>query len=234
MSFDTIVFDLDGTLVDSAPDLAEALNRVLADHGLPSVTAASVRHMVGEGAMKMIERGFAAAGRPMDRAPVAGLRDRFLAHYGDCLADSTRPFPGVVEALETLAAAGRRLAVCTNKSAAMSRRLLESLDLARFFPVIVGGDSLPVHKPDPAHLTATILRAGGSPDDAAMVGDSVADVGAARAAGVPVVVVTYGYSRIAPEELDADARIDHFDGLIPALARVAGAAAPSPEDGLRR
>ncbi len=224
MPFDTIVFDLDGTLIDSAPDLAEALNRVLADNGLPPVTPPSVRRMVGEGAAAMIARGFAAAGRPVEDPPPDRLRDSFLSHYADCLDESTRPWPGAVEALEALAAAGHRLAVCTNKPEAMSRTLLDRLDLARFFRAVLGGDSLAVRKPDPRHLTATIRQAGGAATDAVMVGDSIADVDAARAAGVPVVVVTFGYSRVPASELDADARIGHFDGLIPALERVARSA----------
>ena len=231
MPFDTVVFDLDGTLVDSAPDLTEALNRTLADHGLPAATPKSVRSMVGEGAVRMIERGFAAAGRPLDDDTLRDrLRCRFLDHYGDCLADSTRPFPGVVATLEALAGAGRRLAVCTNKPEAMSRTLLDRLDLTRFFPIVLGGDSLPVRKPDPRHLTETIRLAGGAASGAAMVGDSFVDVDAARAAGIPVGVVTFGYSRIAVEELDADARIDHVDGLIPALAQIARSAVPRTAD----
>ena len=224
MPFDTVVFDLDGTLIDSAPDLAEALNRVLAENGLPPATEASVRHMVGEGAGPMLARGFSAAGRPVGDPPPESLRRRFLAHYADCLADSTRPWPGVERALEALAAAGRRLAVCTNKPEAMSRDVLEKLGLARFFPVVLGGDSLAVRKPDPGHLVETIRRAGGAPGAAAMVGDSMADVAAARGAGVPVVAVTFGYTRTPPRDLGADALIDGFDELIPALARLAHAA----------
>ena len=222
MPFDTIVFDLDGTLVDSAPDLAEALNRLLGENGLPEVAPDSVRCMVGEGAARMIARGFAAAGRVVGDEPPDGLRRRFLAHYADCLADSTRPFPGAVAALETLAAAGRRLAVCTNKSEATSRALLDRLGLSRFFGAVVGGDSLAVHKPDPRHLTAAILRAGGTPERAAMVGDSIVDVEAARAAAVPVVAVSFGYTRIPPAQLGADALIESFDELVPALDRLAG------------
>ena len=226
MPFDTIVFDLDGTLVDSAPDLAEALNRVLDENGLPTVAPDAVRHMVGEGAARMIARGFAAAGRAVGDEPPDRLRQRFLAHYADCLADSTRPFPGAVAALETLAAAGRRLAVCTNKSEATSRALLDRLDLSRFFSAVVGGDSLAAHKPDPRHLVAAILRAGGAPERAVMVGDSIVDVEAARAAAVPVVAVSFGYTRIPPDQLGADALIENFDELLPALERLARGRSP--------
>lgn len=213
-----IIFDLDGTLVDSAPDLTEALNRVLIEQDLPSVTAASVRHMVGDGAVKMIERGFRTAGKSFDGALPDQLRQAFLDHYADCLIDQTRPYPGVIETLEKFAAAGRRMAVCTNKPIAMSEVILAKLGMEQFFDAVLGGDSLPVHKPDPAHLHAAIKGAGGTAPHAVMVGDSKTDVGAARNAGVPVVVVSFGYTRIAPRDLGADAVIDHFDELIPAIA----------------
>jgi phosphoglycolate phosphatase len=216
----TIVFDLDGTLIDSAPDLTEALNRVLAEQDLPPVSAAAVRHMVGDGAVKMIERGFAAAGRPWDDGLPLVLRDSFLAHYEDCLTENTVAFDGVVVALERLREAGLRLAICTNKPAAMSETILAHLGLDHFFASVLGGDSLAVRKPDPLHLLETISRAGGSRDAAVMVGDSATDVGAARNAGVPVVVVSFGYTRIAPAELGADALIGHFDELLSALSTV--------------
>lgn len=223
MAFETVVFDLDGTLVDSAPDLAEALNRVLAEKALPPVTPASVRGMVGEGAARMIARGFAAAGRPVGDPPPDALRRSFLAHYAECLADSTRPFPGAEEALRRLDAEGRRLAVCTNKPEDMSRALLETLGLARWFRAVLGGDSLPVRKPDPRHLIAAVRAAGGDPRDAAMVGDSLPDAEAAHGAGAAAVIVTFGYTRIPPRELPADAHIDGFDELLPALQSLARA-----------
>ncbi len=218
-----IIFDLDGTLVDSAPDLTEALNRVLSDQGLPSVELAAVRHMIGDGAVKLIERGFTAAGRAFDGNLPQDLRQAFLDHYEDCLTDKTRPFPGAVKALEFLAGEGIRMGVCTNKPAAMSEVILERLGLARFFDTLLGGDSLAVTKPDPTPLYAAIEGAGGSaapgnPNGAVMVGDSHTDVATARAAGTPVVVVSFGYTRIAPRDLGADAVIDHYDELVPALS----------------
>ncbi|MDP6954257.1 MAG: phosphoglycolate phosphatase [Alphaproteobacteria bacterium] len=216
----TIVFDLDGTLIDSAPDLTEALNRVLDEQDLPPVTTAAVRHMVGDGAVKMIERGFAAAGRPWDDGLPLALRDSFLAHYEDCMTDNTVAFDGVRGALEALRGAGQTLAICTNKPEAMSETILSRLGLDHFFTSVLGGDSLAVRKPDPQHLLETISRAGGSREAAVMVGDSATDVGAARNAGVPVVAVSFGYTRIAPAELGADALIEHFDELLPALATV--------------
>jgi len=217
-----IIFDLDGTLVDSAPDLTEALNRVLADQGLPSVELAAVRHMIGDGAVKLIERGFAAAGLAFDGNLPQDLRQSFLDHYEDCMTDKTRPFPGVIEALEHLAGEGLRMAVCTNKPAAMSEVILDRLGLDRFFDALLGGDSLAVTKPDPAPLYAAIKGAGGEvvsgeASGAVMIGDSHTDVATARAAGTPVVVVSFGYTRIAPRDLGADAVIDHYDELIPTL-----------------
>lgn len=216
-----VIFDLDGTLIDSAPDLTEALNRLLREEGLPPVPVQSVRHMVGDGAAKMIERGLTAAGRTLDGPLPDLLRESFLAHYEDCLTGTTRPFPGVVRTLERFAAVGRRMAVCTNKPEAMSFAILEQLGLARFFDIVLGGDSLTVRKPDPAPLIAAIEGAGGTPPTAVMVGDSRTDVATARAAGVPVIAVSFGYTSIAPRELGADAVIDHFDELIPALAAMA-------------
>lgn len=217
-----IIFDLDGTLVDSAPDLTEALNRVLAEQGLPPVELAAVRHMIGDGAVKLIERGFTAAGRAFDGNLPQDLRQSFLDHYEDCLTDSTRPFPGAMEALDYLAGEGVRMAVCTNKPAAMSEVILDRLGLNRFFDTLLGGDSLAVTKPDPAPLYAAIEGAGGTvtpgkANGAVMIGDSHTDVATARAAGTPVVVVSFGYTRIAPRDLGADAVIDHYDELITAL-----------------
>jgi phosphoglycolate phosphatase len=217
-----IVFDLDGTLIDSAPDLAQALNRVLGDHGVPPVEADKVRHMVGDGAVTLIERSFAAAGRHFDTARPEAFRQSFLDHYAACLTDRTVPNDGVVAVLEELRAAGRRLAVCTNKPAGMSEVILERLELAHFFDAVLGGDSLAVAKPHPAPLLTAIERAGGGAG-AVMVGDSHTDVATARAAGVAVVVVSFGYTRIAPRELGADAVIDHFDELVPAIAALDGA-----------
>lgn len=221
-----VIFDLDGTLIDSAPDLAEALNRVLADQGLPSVELAAVRHMIGDGAVKLIERGFTAAGRAFDGNLPQELRQGFMDHYEDCMTDKTLPFPGAVEALEYLAGEGIRMAVCTNKPVAMSEVILDRLGLSKFFDALFGGDSVGVTKPDPTPLYAAIEGAGGNaspgnPNGAVMVGDSHTDVATARAAGAPVVVVSFGYTRIAPRELGADVVIDHYDELIPALAGLA-------------
>jgi len=216
-----VVFDLDGTLVDTAPDLAGALNHTLAHAGRPPVSVDEVRHMVGLGAARLIERGMEATGGLPDAAGCAALLQVFLAHYGHNLSVESRPFPNVVTTLEALAAAGVSLAVCTNKPEAMARRLLADLDLDRLLPVILGGDSLLVKKPDAAHLLTTLDRMGGTRTSAVMVGDSETDLAAARNAGVPVVLVSFGYTVIPAADLGADAMIDDFADLIAVLGQFA-------------
>ncbi len=216
-----VVFDLDGTLIDTAPDLHAALVAVLAAAGRSGVTIDDVRHMVGDGARALVERGFAATGDPLPPAAVEGAVARFLGHYGAHIADLSRPFPGVDEALTTLSAAGARLGVCTNKPERLSRDLLAATGLAGRFAAVVGGDSLDVRKPDAGHLLGTLARMGAEPAGAVMVGDSANDVAAARAAGLPVVLVSFGYTATPARELGADAVIDGFADLPEALAGLA-------------
>lgn len=216
-----VVFDLDGTLVDTAPDLAGALNHTLNHAGRPPVSVDEVRHMVGLGAARLIERGMEATGGLPDAEGRAALLQVFLDHYGRNLSVESRPFPNAVATLEALAAAGVGLAVCTNKPEAMARRLLADLELDRLLPVILGGDTLPVKKPDAAHLLTTLTRMGGSPASAVMVGDSETDLAAARNAGVPVVLVSFGYTVIPAADLGADAVIDDFADLLAVLAQFA-------------
>ncbi len=218
----TILFDLDGTLVDTAPDLAAAMNHVLALNGRPPLPVAAVRHLVGHGARALITRGLAAgSAAPPTPDDVEAAVPAFLAHYADHIADGSRPWPGVVAALDALAAAGCRLGVCTNKPTALAGALLQALGLAGRFAAIVGGDAVPRPKPDGGHVLATIDACGGDAGDAVLVGDSAADLGGGRAAGVPVVLVSFGYSDRPAAELGADALIDHFDALLPALAGLA-------------
>ncbi len=216
----SLLFDLDGTLVDSAPDLAGALNRLRAEQGLAALAIAQVKGMVGDGVAKLVERGLPPSHRaaPGDHE---GLVNRFLEIYEARLTAETRPFPGVVETLEELAAAGRRLGVCTNKPEAASREILANLGLERFFATVGGGDSFAERKPAAGHLLATLARMGAVADSAVMVGDSPNDVLSARNAGLPVVVVAYGYSRVPPAELGADALIERFADLPAALAALA-------------
>ena len=185
------IFDLDGTLVDSAPDLAAALTRLMAARGLPGFARADVVPMIGDGAKVLVERAFAARGL----SPDAGALPDFLADYEANVAAATRPFPGIPEALDALAAAGWALAVCTNKPEGAARALLAEFGLARAFAAIVGGDSLPVRKPDPGHLLGTIAAVGGDAARAAMIGDHANDMLAAAAAGIPALFCSWGYGR---------------------------------------
>ena len=212
-----LVFDLDGTLVDSAPDLHRSLNAVLAEQGRTPVSLADIRSMVGDGAAKLVERGFADTGAPVEPAAMPGLVQRFLVHYSAGRHALTPAFPGVVETLRLLRELGYRLGVCTNKPYAPTMEILETLGLTGLFAAVTGGDSLPVRKPDPGHLLGTLDLLGATADRAVMIGDSANDVAVARAAGVPAIVVRYGYTRTPVEELGADAIIAHFAELIPWL-----------------
>jgi phosphoglycolate phosphatase len=214
-----VAFDLDGTLVDTAPDLVGALNVILAEEGLAEVPFKQARVMVGRGARGLLAQGFAAAGQPLDDEPrMRGLIARFIDVYLARIARESRPFEGVEAALDALTADGARLSVCTNKYTDLSLALLDALDLRRWFAAVVGPDAAPAAKPDARHLIAAIEAAGGRLDRALMVGDSASDVGAARAAGVPSIVVSFGYTEITADALGGDYLIDAFAEL-PALAR---------------
>jgi phosphoglycolate phosphatase len=185
----TLILDLDGTLVDSVPDLAAALNRLMTGRGLESFGLAATAAMVGDGTRVLVERAFAARGRQADEDAQAS----FLADYSAHAAVATRPFPGAEVALRELAAQGWRLAVCTNKPSAPARALLEALHLVTFFAAIGAGDSFSTQKPDPRHLLATLAAAGGTPECAVMLGDHGHDVAAARGAGLPCIFAAWGY-----------------------------------------
>ena len=187
----TLLLDLDGTLVNSVPDIRAALNRLMAARGLADFSAAETAAMVGDGVRVLTERAFAARGHVADENAIAA----FAADYGAHAAIETRPYPDVPETLTALADAGWRLAVCTNKPEAAARALLKALDLSRFLSAIGGGDSFPVRKPDPAHLIATLAAAGGDPAHAVMAGDHANDVAAARGAGIPCIFAAWGYGR---------------------------------------
>lgn len=206
----TIAFDLDGTLVDTAPDLVGALNTILAEEGLPALPFDDVRKMVGRGAKALLERGFAAAGAPLDAERAPRLVERFIAIYLGRIAHESAPFEGVVEVLADLKAAGARLVVCTNKLTHLSVALLDAVDLTRFFDAVVGADDAPAPKPDPRHVLAAIAAVGGDPARAVMVGDSINDVLSAKAAGVPALLVSFGYTEAPVETLGGDLLIDRF------------------------
>lgn len=217
MATTTIVFDLDGTLINTAPDLVHSLNHTIEVAGLPPVTYDDLTHLVGQGARVMIERAFALNGKALAADQVGALLDRFVAHYGANMPGQSRPFPGLVDALDRLSAAGFRLAVCTNKMERLAVPLIEKLDLADRFAAIAGGDTFPVRKPDPGHLIRTVEIAGGDPKNAVMVGDSINDILAARNAAVPSIAVPFGYSDTPVEALGATCVIRHFDELTPEL-----------------
>jgi phosphoglycolate phosphatase len=218
----TIVFDLDGTLVDTAPDLIATLNAVLARAGYGTVPYDAARTMIGGGARHMIERGLARQGVAAKAGDLDRLYEDFISHYGAHIADQSRPFPGVEATLDRLAAEGARFAVCTNKLEKLSVLLLERLGLAARFAAICGQDTFGIAKPDPELLRRTIARAGGSLDAAVMVGDSFTDVAVARAAGVPVVAVDFGYSDVPTASLAADRVIGRFDELAGAVKALLG------------
>jgi phosphoglycolate phosphatase len=215
-----VVFDLDGTLADTAPDLTATLNVILRGEGLPAVPLAEARQMIGHGARVMLERGIEAAGLEVTPDRLDELYQRFLVHYADHLCVESELFPGVVEALDRLEEQGFRFAVCTNKVEAHSAKLLEALGIAHHFAAICGRDTFPYVKPDPRHLTLTIAKAGGSVDETVMIGDSRTDIVTAQAAGVPVVAVPFGYTDVPVQSLAPDLIIDHFDALPAAVARV--------------
>jgi phosphoglycolate phosphatase len=215
-----VVFDLDGTLVDTAPDLMGSLNTLLGEEGLPHLPLETAPLLVGRGAKVMIERGFAAAGEPLDPARASLLFERFIAIYLGRIARDSAPFAGMDQALDALEAQGAVLAICTNKRTDLSLALLDALDLTRRFAAIVGADMAPKAKPDASHLLLTIEMAGGTPARALMVGDSNNDVLAARNAGVPMVLVSFGYTEIPVEQLDRDILIDRFDELYAATLQL--------------
>jgi phosphoglycolate phosphatase len=219
----TIVFDLDGTLVDTAPDLIDTLNFVFAREGIPPVAYDVARTMIGGGARRMIERGLSDRGVAVAAADAERLYKDFVAHYAEHIADRSRPFPGLEAALERLAGEGARLAVCTNKLEWLSVRLLEQLGLAKQFSAVCGQDTFGLQKPDPLMLRLTVERAGGRLDRAVMVGDSATDVTTARAAGVPAIVVDFGYEEVPVAQLKPDRIISHFRDLPEVVAGVLAA-----------
>jgi phosphoglycolate phosphatase len=212
-----LVFDLDGTLVDTAPDLISTLNAVMAIEGVPPTALAEARHIVGGGARVMIERAFAGKSVKADQPTMDRLFKAFIEHYSAHIADTSRPFPGLIDALDHLERDGFRFAVCTNKLEGLARLLLDKLDLTRRFVFICGQDTFGAMKPDPLPLLKTIEAAGGDPVRAIMIGDSATDVRTARAAKVPVVVVEFGYSDIPAEALGGDVLIRQFAELTGAV-----------------
>lgn len=227
----TIAFDLDGTLVDTAPDLVGALNTILAQESLPPLPFDDVRLMVGRGARALLERGFAAAGAPLAAEQAPALVQRFIDVYLARIADESAPFPGVVEVLTDLKAAGAKLVVCTNKLTNLSTALLDAVALSPFFEAVIGADLAPAAKPDGRHVAAAVAAVGGDLGRAVMIGDSINDALGARNAGVPGVLVSFGYTEDPVETLGADLVIHSFLD-VPKACITLLASCPAPNTGL--
>lgn len=212
--FDIVGFDLDGTLLDTAADLGHALNHALASIGRPAVPQDQVSNLIGGGSALMLRRALTLTGGDAG-IDFDALRQVLIAHYADNIAHHTRLYPGGGEMLDALAALGTRIAVVTNKPEPLARKLLDALNLSPRFACVIGGGRYPL-KPAPDALLAMIAQCGGG--RAAFVGDTTFDTGAARAAEMPSIAVSFGFCDAPPHELGADAVIDHFDELLPTLA----------------
>ena len=218
MSRFLLVFDLDGTLVDSAPDLHAALNQMLRERGRPALSLLQVKRMIGDGVPALVARALAASGA--DPADATGALPRFLDLYEANATRLSRPYPKVLETLTSLRQRGYRTSICTNKPQRATIAVVEGLGLGELFDGIAGGDRFLVKKPDPGHLLGLIGELDGRIEASAMIGDSENDAAVARAAGVPLVLMRYGYARVDPASLAADALLDHFSELPRALARL--------------
>ena len=216
-----IVWDLDGTLVDSAPDLASALNTVLDMRGFFTLSITEVRAMIGNGVPKLVERGFNAVGVRPDPAQLDELVAMFVKEYKTCATDNTRPYPGIVEALQKIQNMNIPMGVCTNKPEAFTLQILQGLGLSGYFSSVVGGDSTSARKPDPEPVLACLRGLVTEPASSLMIGDSVHDVHAAHAAGVTIGVVPWGYRSAPVEELGADFVLSDVTAL-PRMIREAG------------
>jgi len=215
-----IAFDLDGTLVDTAPDLVRALNETLDLEGLPHAKLATVRHLVGQGARRLIERATELASANFSGERLDQLTAAFIEFYRADIAGASAPFPGVTDALDQLAALGAKFSVCTNKRTDLSQQLLDALNLSGRFSAVVGADAVTNRKPHPEHYRAAVERAGGTVRRSVMVGDTTADVAAARAAGAPVIVVRFGYCDGGADSLGADVVLDRYSDLAPICRRL--------------
>jgi phosphoglycolate phosphatase len=213
-----VVFDLDGTLLDTHADLIESLNHSIGSIGLEPVSYDNLTHLVGHGAKVMIERACKLRGHPLTESEAPVLLERFIAHYTETMPGQTKPYPGLVAAMDNLKTSGFKLAVCTNKLESLARTLLEKLELTHYFEVITGGDTFPVRKPDARHLLGTIEKAGGTPERSIMVGDSFNDIAVAKNASVASIGVPFGYSDVPIASLEPTRIIQHFDELTPDFA----------------
>jgi phosphoglycolate phosphatase len=215
-----VIFDLDGTLVDTAPDLVAALNSVLTAEGHQPINTTDLRHLVGHGVRAMFEHAFLRAAQNVPPERIAGLTEQFLIFYRTNIARGSKPFPRVPETLDELTTAGAGLGVCTNKAQDLTELLLNELSLSRHFPAVVGGGRTPFSKPDPRHVLEVLKELNGQRTRAVFVGDSAVDVQAARAADIPVIAMSYGYTPVPANELGADAVLDDFAELPEAIFRL--------------
>lgn len=209
----TIAFDLDGTLVDTAPDLVRATNEIMDILGLGHCDLDDMRKIVGRGARASVVRAAKLGGRDLNDDEIAPLLKVFLATYEEGISKHSRPYEGVFDALTTLAGHGAKMVVCTNKPQHLAKKVLQELELFDFFSGLYGADSTPKNKPDPIHLTTAILGVGGDTSRSILIGDSENDVEAAQAANIPVIVTSFGYTTIKAPDLGADAFFDHYDEL---------------------
>lgn len=213
MTQPTIVFDLDGTLADTAPDLYATVCWLLRQEGRSSVPYSRMKSLIGDGAGPMVRGSFGDTGKMPEGAEYERLVNLFLGYYMEHLADSSEPFGGALDVIKRLKARGALIAICTNKRYDFTEKQLAFWRIRHLFDAVKGSDSFPWRKPDGRHLIETIRAAGGDPSNAVMIGDTPTDTGAARNADVPVVAVSFGYGKVPAHELDADRRIDHFSQL---------------------
>jgi phosphoglycolate phosphatase len=216
-----LIFDLDGTLIDSAPDLARAVNRLLAELGRPPLDLRSVKRMVGDGAPALVRKALAASGVNVPPDAMPALIERGRSYYLETATYLTRPYPGVPETLATLRNDGYRMVVCTNKIQKPSMTILDFFDLTKYFGGVAGGDVVPARKPDPRHLLAGLALVGGKASDAVMIGDGINDAGAAKAAGIPLLVLDSGYGEVPAADLGGDVLLKAFSEIPEALSRLA-------------
>jgi phosphoglycolate phosphatase len=219
--FDTVLYDLDGTLIDSAKDMQVAVSRVLAAHGLPDVTEDDVRNYMGQGSKVTMGKAFAKYGKTLDDAALSAVTKEFVGYYEADPVSHTTAFAGVAEVVARFGKLGLKQGVVTNKFERPSRMILEHLKLMPPIAALAGADTFPVRKPDPRHILMLLERMGRDPKRAVMIGDSIHDVESAHGAGLPAVLVSWGYTDKPASELGADAVIQRFDALPEALGRLA-------------
>ncbi len=219
--FDTVIYDLDGTLIDSAKDMQVAVSRVLADHGLPPVSEDDVRIFMGQGSKVTMNKAFTKYGKQLDDDALSAVTREFVRYYEADPVSNTTAFAGVSDVVARFDKLGLKQGVCTNKFERPSRMILEHLRLMPPITDLAGADTFPVRKPDPRHILMLVERMGSTPERAVMVGDSIHDVHAAHAAGLPAVLVSWGYTDTPASELGADAVIERFDALPQALEQLA-------------